>query len=285
MKLATYNDGSRDGQLVVVSRDLATAHYATGIAGRLQQVVDDWNFLAPQLEELSQTLNHGKARHAFEFDPRQCSAPLPRPGIWAEADPRAQQARLQLGRADAMLGPRATLQLPDEPPAGVSGFELRARIALLTGDIAARTDAASALDGIRLLLLTCSVHALQQADEAGGALAIACAPVALTPDELGSAWGGGVAELVLQLRRAGRHAAGGAGGAEVPPTNVAPGELLQLASRWTGLRAGSLVGCGCSSAVLQLPWPEPGERLHVEAATIEGLQPFGTIELGCGRPD
>ena len=52
MKLATYKDGSRDGQLVVVSRDLSTAHYATGIATRLQQVLDDWNFLAPQLQDL-----------------------------------------------------------------------------------------------------------------------------------------------------------------------------------------------------------------------------------------
>ena len=39
MKLATYKDGSRDGQLVVVSRDLSQAHYATGIASRLQQVL------------------------------------------------------------------------------------------------------------------------------------------------------------------------------------------------------------------------------------------------------
>ena len=65
MKLATYKDGSRDGQLIVVSRDLSTAHYATGIALRMQQVLDDWNFLSPQLEDLYQTLNSGKARHAF----------------------------------------------------------------------------------------------------------------------------------------------------------------------------------------------------------------------------
>lgn len=51
MKLATYKDGSRDGQLVVVSRDLSTAHYATGIASKLQQVLDDWNFLAPQVTQ------------------------------------------------------------------------------------------------------------------------------------------------------------------------------------------------------------------------------------------
>src|SRR5690606_14075022 len=65
MKLATLKDGSRDGQLVVVSRDLSHAHYATGIAHRLQQVLDDWGFLAPQLEDLSAQLNHGRARHAF----------------------------------------------------------------------------------------------------------------------------------------------------------------------------------------------------------------------------
>ena len=84
MKLATYKDGSRDGQLVVVSRDLSTAHYATGIAARLQQVLDDWNFLSPQLQDLYETLNQGKARHAFPFDPAQCMAPLPRAYQWAD---------------------------------------------------------------------------------------------------------------------------------------------------------------------------------------------------------
>ena len=49
MKLATLKDGSRDGQLVVVSRDLASAHFATGAASTLQRVLDDWNFVSPQL--------------------------------------------------------------------------------------------------------------------------------------------------------------------------------------------------------------------------------------------
>jgi fumarylacetoacetate (FAA) hydrolase len=78
MKLATYKDGSRDGQLVVVSRDLGQAHYATGIASRMQQVLDDWSYMAPQLQDLYHLLNSGKAPHAFAFDPRQCMAPLPR---------------------------------------------------------------------------------------------------------------------------------------------------------------------------------------------------------------
>jgi fumarylacetoacetate (FAA) hydrolase len=78
MKLATYRDGSRDGQLVVVSRDLTTAHYATHAAHTLQHVLDDWNFISPQLQDLYVELNHGKGRHVFPFDPTQCMAPLPR---------------------------------------------------------------------------------------------------------------------------------------------------------------------------------------------------------------
>ena len=88
MKLASYKDGSRDGQLVVVSRDLGTAHYATGIASRLQQVLDDWNFLSPQLEDLYQSLNQAslqnRPRHAFTFDTKLCMAPLPRAYQWAD---------------------------------------------------------------------------------------------------------------------------------------------------------------------------------------------------------
>ena len=84
MKLATLRDGSRDGQLAVVSRDLSLAHHATAIAGRLQNALDDWSFIAPQLEDLYQTLNEGRARHAFRFDPRVAMAPLPRAYQWAD---------------------------------------------------------------------------------------------------------------------------------------------------------------------------------------------------------
>ena len=93
MKLATYRDGSRDGQLVVVSRDLSQACYANGIATRLQQVLDDWNFMAPQLELLSQQLNQGRARHAFAFDPKQCAAPLPRLAGWLAGEAYPDQGK------------------------------------------------------------------------------------------------------------------------------------------------------------------------------------------------
>ena len=65
MKLATFRDGSRGGQLAVVSGDLARACYASGIAATLQQALHDWNFIAPQLQALANELNGGHARHAF----------------------------------------------------------------------------------------------------------------------------------------------------------------------------------------------------------------------------
>ena len=84
MKLATLKDGTRDGQLAVVSRDLKTAHLADGIAATLQRALDDWGFIAPQLEQLSEQLNAGKARRSFDFDPKRCMAPLPRAFQWAD---------------------------------------------------------------------------------------------------------------------------------------------------------------------------------------------------------
>ncbi len=104
MKLATYKDGSREGQLVVVSRDLTTAHYATGIANRLQQALDDWNFISPQLQDLSDALNQGKARHAFPFDAAQCMAPLPRAYQWAAGSAYLNHVELMRVAASAATG-------------------------------------------------------------------------------------------------------------------------------------------------------------------------------------
>ena len=150
MKLATYKDGSRDGQLVVVSRDLTTAHYASGIAHRLQQVLDDWNFLSPQLQDLYETLNHGKARHAFPFEPQRCMAPLPRAYQWADGSAyinhvelvRAASATqvpdsyyteplMYQGGSDDFIGPTDPIVCRSED----WGIDFEAEMAVITGDV------------------------------------------------------------------------------------------------------------------------------------------------------
>ncbi len=79
MKLATRKDGTRDGQLTVVSRDLKQAVLAEQIVGTLQDALDDWRFFAPQLQQLYEQLNLGRAPRSFDFDPLEYMAPLPRP--------------------------------------------------------------------------------------------------------------------------------------------------------------------------------------------------------------
>lgn len=186
MKLATLHDGSRDGQLLVVSRDLALAHHASHIAGSLQAVLDDWNFLAPQLQDLASTLEGGKARHAFPFEPRACLAPLPRAYQWVHAaDPPAEGESgppplVQRG-ADPLWGPAgaaSAARLEGDAAAGVPGG---AAFGCVLGDLPAGASPEAALEAVRLITW------LRLLGSGGGLWA----PLAVTPDELGAAWADG----------------------------------------------------------------------------------------------
>lgn len=221
MKLATLDDGTRDGQLAVVSRDLKTAHIADGIAPSLRAALDDWAFIAPQLDALSRQLNEGKARRPFDFDPARCMAPLPRASgrvVGAaylhchELERRAAGGQLpaawrdtpQLARAagDGFLGPRQDLVLAREE----WGIDFGAELALVSGDLAQGATADAAHGQIRLLLLANDIslqNLVAEERETGLGLlharpATSFAPVAVTPDELGEAWRGG--EVALPLR-------------------------------------------------------------------------------------
>ena len=224
MKLATYKDGSRDGQLIVVSRDLSTAHYATGIALRMQQVLDDWNFLSPQLEDLYQTLNSGKARHAFPFDPANCMAPLPRAYQWADGSAYLNHVELvraarssevphsfytdplmYQGGSDDFIGPCDPVVCRDE----AFGIDFEAEITVITGDVPMGVTPENALDGIRLVMLAndVSLRNLIANELAKGfgffqsKPATAFSPVAVTLDELGDAWDHGRVHLTVNLER------------------------------------------------------------------------------------
>jgi fumarylacetoacetate (FAA) hydrolase len=267
MKLATYKDGSRDGQLVVVSRDLGTAHYATGIATRLQQVLDDWNFLSPQLEDVYQTLNTGKARHAFPFDPRLCAAPLPRAYQWADGSAyinhvelvrKARNAEvpesyytdplMYQGASDDLLGPCDDIVAASED----WGIDFESEVAVVTGDVPMGASPDAALEGIRLLMLAndVSLRTLIPPELAKGfgffqsKPATAFSPVAATPDELGGAWQGGRVHLKLEStwngKRVGLVDAG-------PEMTFHFGQLVAHVAKTRNVRAGSIVGSGTVS--------------------------------------
>ncbi len=290
MKLATLKDGSRDGQLAVVARDLGTAHHATGIAHTMQQLLDDWNFIAPQLEDLYATLNGGKARHAFAFEPRQCMAPLPRAYQWADGSAYLNHVELvrkargaevpasfyedplmYQGGSDDFLGPC------DDAPFGSAdwGIDFESEVAVVTGDVAIGTAPEVALESVRLLMLVndWSLRNLIPAELAKGfgflqgKPATAFGPLAVTPDELGAAWQGGRVHLALQSIWNGRQVGLIDAGAEM---GFHFGELIAHVARTRRLRAGSIVGSG---TVSHKDWAQ-GYSCVAEKRAIE------TIETG-----
>jgi fumarylacetoacetate (FAA) hydrolase len=295
MKLATYKDGSRDGQLVVVSRDLSTAHYATGIATRMQQVLDDWNFISPQLEDLYQTLNSGKARHAFPFDPAQCMAPLPRAYQWADGSAYLNHVELvraarnsevpasfygdplmYQGGSDDFLGPCDPVVCRDE----AYGIDFEAEIAVITGDVPMAATPDEALDGIRLVMIAndVSLRNLIPNELAKGfgfcqsKPATAFSPVAVTLDELGHAWDKGRLNLTLQSTWNGRKVGMCEAG---PEMTFHFGQLIAHLCKTRNVRAGSIVGSGTVSNKSievngQKEWPK-GYSCIAEKRAIETI--------------
>jgi fumarylacetoacetate (FAA) hydrolase len=250
MKLATYKDGTRDGQLVVVARDLSTAHYATGIATRMQQALDDWGFIAPQLQDLYETLNHGKARHAFPFDPALCMAPLPRAYQRLTGAAYASHAAL-LGDTEGNLAVHQSasdhLQGAHEPVVCANenlGVDFSAEIAVITGDVPAGATPDAALEEVRLVMLSNATTLRHVAAGLQSQAAAAFSPVAVTLDELGDAWDDGQVHLTVQVAWNGRKVGMCDAGTDM---TYAFGQLVAHASKTRALRAGTVVSSGTVS--------------------------------------
>ena len=296
MKLATYKDGSRDGQLLVVSRDLSTAHYATGIASKLQQVLDDWNFLSPQLQDLYETLNQGKARHAFLFEPARCMAPLPRAYQWADGSAfinhvelvrKARNAEVPAnfytdplmyqGGSDDFLGPCDPVVVPSED----FGIDFEAEVAVITADVPMGSNPEQALDGVRLVMIANDVSLRNlipdELSKGFGFLqskpATAFSPVAVTTDELGADWEGGRLHLTLQSTWNGRKVGMCDAGLDM---TFHFGQLIAHICKTRNVRAGSIVGSGTVSnqgieTKGTMQWPK-GYSCIAEKRAIETIQ-------------
>lgn len=267
MKLATYKDGSRDGQLVVVSRDLSTAHYATGIANTLQQVLDDWAFIAPQLEDLFVSVNQGRARHMFAFNPAMCMAPLPRAYQWADGSAYINHVELvrkarnsevpasfytdplmYQGGSDDFIGPCDNVVVADE----AYGIDFESEICVVTADVAMQATPEQALDGVRLVMLANDVSLRNLIpNELGKGFgfvqskpATAFSPVAVTVDELGDMWAGGRLNGTLQSTWNGRRVGMCEAGNEM---TFHFGQLIAHLCKTRRVRAGSVIGSGTVS--------------------------------------
>ena len=211
MKLATRRNGTRDGELVIVSRDLTWCVAVPEIARALQAAIDDWDRTAPALAAIAAELNAGRMYDAVPFEPATMMAPLPRAYQWADGSAYVNHVELvrkargatippefwtdplmYQGGSDNMLGSNEDIVVDDE----AWGVDFEAEVAVVTGDVPMGTPLSDAGGYIRLLMLVndVSLRNLIPAELAKGfgfvqsKPASAFSPVAVTPEELGDAW-------------------------------------------------------------------------------------------------
>jgi fumarylacetoacetate (FAA) hydrolase len=267
MKLATLHDHSRDGRLVVVSRDLSRCVAVPEIARTLQAALDAWPAAAPGLDAIATELNAHRMPDAQPFDPALAMAPLPRAWQWADGSAyvnhvelvrRARGATMPpefwtdplmyQGASDHMLGAREDIVLADE----AWGIDFEAEIAVVTGDVPMGTSAADAGRHILLLMLVndVSLRNLIPAELAKGfgffqsKPASSFSPVAVTPDELGEAWAGGKVHRPLVSHLNGRLFGQPDAGADM---TFNFDTLIAHVAKTRELEAGSIVGSGTVS--------------------------------------
>lgn len=265
MKLASLKHG-RDGRLVVVSRDLTHATDAFPVVATLQAALDDWTRVAPRLADLAESLEHG-AVPSFRFHEHDCASPLPRAYQWADGSAYVNHVELvrkargaempesfwtdplmYQGGSDAFLGPRDPIRMADE----AFGIDFEAEIAVVVDDVPMGSSPQAAAEAIRLVMLVndVSLRNLIPGELAKGfgffqsKPSSAFSPVAITPDELGSAWDGGKITLPLLSYVNGKPF--GRPNAGVDMTFDFP-RLIAHAARTRPLSAGTIVGSGTVS--------------------------------------
>lgn len=317
MKLASLKSRSRDGQLVVVSRDLT--RYVVAVVPTMQALLDDWDDLAPTLQALSDTLNAGDIE-GLAFDPANCLPPLPRAPQWLDGSSFLMHGRLldkafgidaivdaatipimYQGAADCFIGARDEATFVDE----THGIDFEAELGMILGDVSPGVTREAALPALRLMVLIndWSCRALQPYEMKRGFGLIhskpitGFAPVAVTPDELGGAFANEKLNLRVHVwRNDEKFGQPSAGGMDFGYT-----QLITHAARTRPLRAGTVMGWGTTSegnphavgsacitekrgqeiidsGKPSLPFMSFGERVKIEVYGDDGQSIFGSIE-------
>jgi len=266
MKLATLKNGHKDGRLVIVSSDLRHAVDAVHIAPTLLDAVERWHVTAPRLGALYEMLNAGAAAGAFDFDPSQAAAPLPRAPQWCDGSAFLNHGRLMekafnippipdsdriplmyQGGSDDLLGAHDDIPLPDE----ADGIDFEGEFGVIVRDVPLGCPAAATRDRILLLVQIndVSLRAFGPREMRTGfgffqaKPSSSFAPVAVTPDEIGGAWRDSRVQLDLDVQYNGQWF-GNPNGREM---NFGFDQLIAHAARTRRLSAGTIIGSGTVS--------------------------------------
>lgn len=264
MKLASINNGTRDGQLVVVSKDLTKAVVVSEIATTMQAALDQWATKEALLKEVYDNLNAGKLSNIIDFTTAKVMAPIPRAYHWADGSAyvthvelvrKARNAELPesfwtdplmyMGASDAFIGATDDILIEKEE----WGIDFESEVAVITDDVPPGVDVETALKHIKLvtILNDVSLRNLIPA-ELGKQFGFyqskpwtAFAPVMVTVDELGDDWKEGKLHLPLHSTLNGTLVGSPNAGVDM---TFNFGQLVAHAAKTRSLMAGTVIGSG-----------------------------------------
>jgi len=318
MKLASLKRGGRDGTLVVVSRDLGRCAAVPSVAPTLQRALEDWQLAEPALRAVAGQLEQGKAA-TQPFDASLAAAPLPRAFQWLDGSAylfhvelvrKARKAEMPpslysdplmyQGGSDSFIGPTDDILVADDS----YGIDFESEVAVIVDDVPIGVSADEAAAHIKLVMLVndVSLRNLIPTELAKGfgfvhgKPATAFSPVAVTPDELGTAWDGRKLSLPLRSSISGELFGAPNAGRDM---NFDFPALIAHAARTRELEAGTVIGSGtvsnrdpaAGSACLAerrmietietgapiTPFLKFGDRVHIEMLA-DGRSIFGAID-------
>ena len=288
MKLGSLKEGGRDGTLIVVSRDLARAVRAQGIATTLQAALEDWSNLAPRLNALSESLNAGDADGVFDLDFNVLAAPLPRAYEFVDGSaylPHVERVRRARGAevpesfytdplmyqatSASFYGPRDAVRVVSED----HGIDLEAEIVVITDDVPMAVTPAQAAEHIQLIGLVNDVSLRNlipgELNKGFGFLQSkprsALSPVFVTPDELGNAWRDNKVHLPLLTHINGAWFGAPEAGVDM---QFDFSQLVAHAAKTRPLSAGTIVGSG----TIANEDTSKGASCFAEQRTVETLR-------------
>lgn len=317
MKLATLANGTPDGQLVVVSRDLTRAIPASSVAPNMQTAIENWHAIQFSLASLSEQLENGTLA-GNPFDPLKARAPLPRAWQWLDGSAFPVHGQLMQkafnlppietdrplmyqGLSDRFIAPGDDVCLPSE----ADGIDFEGEFGVIVDAVPMGISPADAMQHVRLIVQIndWSLRTIAPVEMKTGfgwvqaKPACSMAPVAVTPDELGAAWMDG--RICLPLRIEWNHNRFG----EANGQEMAYGfhDLVAHAARTRDLVAGTIIGSGTVSNIdyatvgssciserraidviehgeIQTSFMAFGDRVRMEARTQEGTPLFGPID-------
>jgi fumarylacetoacetate (FAA) hydrolase len=288
LKLATIPNGTRDGEPVVVSSDLAKAVSAKHIAPNLLTAMENWTRVEPRLRSLAGDLATERAANVFAFDQSTALSPLPRSFQWIDGscfknhlflmatatgrDPDVEMNStfplMYQGMSDDFYRPQGDIVLPRED----DWIDFETEIGVVLDEVPMGTTAAEAPKYVRLVLLindvSCRAFVKREIVTGFGWMnakpSTAFSPVAVTPDELGDAWTGRLS-LPIRIDWNGKRF-GEPNGAEMSYSFY---DLIEHAAHTRTLAAGTIIGSG---TVSNANYKSVGSACIAERRSIELIE-------------